>query len=151
MKNKWLSSLAATVVVSIVTVLLPAPVSAMWSWCEVDPVVVIDGHQVTLEGFVGGEEAAVDKAMKGNTWFYVYVPRGVDTKIVSTEPHVKVKICQDQSLDVKNGAVPFTVVLSVNTPKADYPMMMKVVIDNVMQPEANGSTATELKAHFTLP
>jgi hypothetical protein len=70
---------------------------------------------------------------------------------VSTEPKVKVKISQEKDLVVRNGVVPFIVSFSVNTPKAEYPMMMKVIIDDAMQPDLTGSTSSTLEAHFVLP
>ena len=160
MGTKWLSRLVITAAVGLSSLLmLPMPVAAGWAWCEVDPLIVIDGHQVTLEGLVGGEEAAVAQAIKGNTWFKVYVPRGVDTEIISTETKVKVQIFEDKNLEISDGVVPFIVVLSINTPRADYPMIMimKVTVENSTTFEVESATAVEgntanaLKAQFTLP
>ncbi|MGI2335138.1 MAG: hypothetical protein ACRKGH_00595 [Dehalogenimonas sp.] len=154
MKIKSFSRLAVVTVASLSLMLLsPIPAAAAWAWCSADPVIIIDGHQVTLEGFVGGEEDIVAQALKGNTWFKVYVPKGVDTEIVSTETKVKVHIFEDKNLVIdENGVVPFTVVLSVNAPQQDFPMVLEMTVNGVTySTDGDDFTTNDLTAYFELP
>lgn len=151
MKKTWLMRAAVPFAVCLVILLMSTPAMAIWEWCEMDPELIIDGHTVTLKALVEGDSADVAQAIHGNTWFRVYVPRGVDSALVSTEEKVKAKVFKDKNLEVDaDGGVPFTVSLKVNTQEA-YPLYMVVLVDGEVVGEIFGDTSNGIKAQFILP
>ncbi len=151
MRKLWLVRAAVPAALILTMLLVAAPAMAIWEWCEMDPELVIDGHAVTLQALVEGESGQVAQAVRGNTWFRVYIPRGVDGAVVSTEDKVKAKIFEDKELVTDGaGAIPFNVALTVNT-HGTYPLCLIVSVDGEIVGEVFGNTSDGIKAEFSLP
>jgi hypothetical protein len=151
MKKMWLMRLAVIATVCLSMLMIASPALAIWEWCELDPVITIDGHTVSIQGMVQGDPQQVARAIKGNILFEVSVPHGVNTKVVFIEKNAKLKITEDKcSSEHDNHAVNIDVALSVKTHE-EYPMMLKISVDGVVVGEILGNTEHELNTRVTLP
>ena len=151
MKINWVMRTAILIAVCLSMLIVSTPALAIWEWCEMDPELVIDGHTITLQALVERESTEVAEAVHGITWFRVYVPRGIDAAVVSTEDRVKAKIFKDKDLAVDGaGAVPVKVALTVNTQDI-YPLCLRVSVDGEIVGEIFGDTSNTLTAQFILP
>jgi hypothetical protein len=95
MKSKWFLRVAVILGVCMACLLITTPAMAMWSWCDLDPVLNIEGHTVKLDAGIWGD--TVDpKSVNGKITFNITVPVGTQISVISCEPGANVKIRYDK-------------------------------------------------------
>ncbi len=96
MKSKWFIRVAVILGVCLTMLLVANPAMAMWSWCDLDPELNIDGHTVKLDaGFL--VDTVNPQSVNGKITFNITVPVGTQISVMSCEPGANVKIRYDKS------------------------------------------------------
>ncbi len=139
MNRKWLIRAAVAVAVSVAALLVAVPVMAPWGWCEVDPVLNVNGHTVNLDAIIEGDPAALSGAV-----FHVNAPAGTQINVICVDPGASVKV------NYNNGSSSIAVSVDFET-EIEYPAIFYVLVDGQQVAQATGTTLQELEAAFSAP
>jgi hypothetical protein len=147
MKNKLLIRAAVILGVCMATLLVATPAMAIWDWCDVDPVLSIDGHNVSLQAAIQGDP----QQMHGKIAFRVSVPEGTEVSVISCEPNARVIIKYDKS---KSGvdddhSIPVEVSVDIKT-KTTFNSRLGVSLDGEQISQEQGNTDSELVSSFII-
>jgi hypothetical protein len=139
--KKWLARIAAALAVGVASLVIATPAMAIMTWCDLDPVVNINGHVVSMDASILGDPEDIH----GHVTFVVTVPRGTQVDVASIDEGAKVKIRYDKnSID--------TVAISVDIKtKATYETKLIVTMDDQQLAEVPGTTENPLEYVFGLP
>jgi hypothetical protein len=142
MKKKWLIRAAIILGVCMAALLIAAPAMAMWDWCDVDPVVSIGGHTVSLDVSIQGDPQQIN----GHIVFTVSVPQDIQIAVISCAPGVQVKIrkCDDSST-----GIPVEVSVGIKT-KDTLNTQLSVSLDGVQIVQEQGTTDCDLGYNFVI-
>jgi hypothetical protein len=140
MNKKWIVRAAAVAAVCVASLLIAAPVLAPWGWCDVDPVLNVNGHTVNLDAAIQGDPQVLNNGVD----FYVVVPRGTEISVVSC----------DQGADVTIINAPWRsdsiyVWVCFNT-HSNFPAMLTVLVDGQQVSQATGTTNLGLGGSFSV-
>jgi hypothetical protein len=111
---------------------------AMWDWCDVDPVLNIGGHIVTIRASILGDPEAINGKIK----FYVVVPDGVSSSVISVDHGGKVKVTCGTGAKVE-------VIAAIKT-KTTYDSQLIVLVDGNPAASALGTTDNALDCTFLI-
>ena len=162
MKRKWLIRAAVVLGVFVSTLLIAAPAMAMWDWCDVDPVLSIGGHTVSLDASLQGDPQQI----RGDIVFSVTVPKGTQIRVVSCERGATVKINYDNSSNNSNNnsnnddnnltacrrgssSIPVEVSVDINT-KTVFNTRLTVTQDGKQIAQVLGTTKHDRECDFTI-
>ncbi len=139
--RKWMARVATALVVCVASLVIATPAMAIMSWCDLDPVININGHTVSMDAAVLGDPQEIH----GHVTFNVTVPRGTQVDIISIDEGAKVKIrYSKESVD--------TVEISVDIKtKTTYEAKLVVLMDDQQLTEVLGTTNSPLEFAFSLP
>jgi len=136
MKNKWLIRSAVLLGVCMAALLVTTPLMAAWSWCDVDPILSINGHEVHWQAFVLGDPALI----VGKVEFDITAYKGTDVKVLYVDSYFKTKVKVIYKVDMSPGEV----LLSFNfTTAKTYDLNVVVSVDGVEKFNEVGTTKSE--------
>jgi len=142
MRKKLLIRAAVVLGVCLATLLMAAPAMAIWDWCDVDPILTIGGHSVSLDAAYLGDSQDIN----GKITFVVTVPRGTPVSIDAVDPGVKVKVRYDG--DSSNG-IPVGVSVSIKS-KQTYDTTLTVTLEGTQLTVETGNTDDTLGYSFII-
>jgi hypothetical protein len=161
MKKKWFIRAAVMLGVCVATLLIAAPAMAMWDWCDIDPVVSIGGHTVSLDAAFQGDPQQI----RGDIVFSITVPKGTQVHIISCEPNAEVKINYNNGNgnDCNNGnngndrssfrqssrGIPVAVSVDINT-RTTFNTRLTVSLDGTQIDQEQGTTRHDLESDFSI-
>ena len=145
MKKHRLLRVAVILSVCITALLIATPVLAMWSWCDIDPVLSIGGNTVQLHAIVYCE---TPEEIRGHVVFEVTVPKGTDASVISIDPYVKAKVKIKENKKAPAGQVVVTV--DINTKKT-YDVQFEVTLNGVQIAFITGDTKNSPEFAFDIP
>jgi len=137
MKN-WMLRGVAILGVLISTLLIVAPAMAMWDWCDVDPTLSIGSHTISIMASIKGDPQDINGKIK----FYVIVPDGVSSSIISCDHAGKVKLTSGPVADCE-------VIAAIKT-KSTYKSQLVVLVDGVPAATVLGTTDNALVCTFLI-
>jgi hypothetical protein len=155
MKSKWFLRVAAILGVCMASLLVATPAMAMWSWCDVDPVLNIEGHTVSLDALLQGDPTQI----RGDIVFSVTIPEGTHVSVIFCEPNARVEINYDRTKcdedknhskkSVNSHEIPVDVSVEINT-KTTFNTKLVVTLDGKLILQEEGTTNHDLEANFTI-
>jgi hypothetical protein len=140
-----LLSLLAAVMVGGVSILSPAaPAHAQADWCNVDPILLINGKTVNVIAGVMGSPAAV-RANVRHAHFRIFLPVGVDAQVVGYSGDYfteSAEIIRDSRLTYTPGRPVLMRVELTFEAKARMPVALFVEADGSRQQIGGGVTSS---------
>jgi hypothetical protein len=138
--------------------LIATPAMAMWDWCDVDPILDIDGHTVSIDASVQGDPQQIC----GDIVFSVSVPRGTPVSVIYCEPNARVKINYNSSYNSNScdegerfsrheglRGIPVSVSVDINS-KAKFNTRVIVTVDGEQVAQDQETTRGKLSCSFTI-
>ena len=146
MNKKWLVRAAVVIGIFMATVLISAPAMAMWSWCDVDPVLNIGGHTVHVQAFIQGDPQKIH----GNVEFTVSVPKGTKISVISIDPTYKIQVTISYYTNKSSSpGIPVAVTVKIGTKEA-YPTNLVVSVDTIQVANVLGTTKDSPHCNFII-
>jgi hypothetical protein len=142
MRKKWLLRASVLLGICVAALLMAAPAMAIWDWCDVDPLLNIGGHNVSLDaGYLGNSSD-----INGKITFTVTVPQGTGVSVVSVEPgaFVKIRYGGDSSTGIQ-----VQVSVNIKTKNLDD-THLTVSLEGAQIAEEQGTTAADLAYSFVV-
>ena len=137
MKN-WILRGAAILAILISTLLIAAPAMAIWDWCDVDPIVSIGTHTVSIMTSIPGDPHDINGKIK----IYVVVPEGLPSSVISSDHAGKVKLSTGNNTEVE-------VTAQIKT-KVAYDSKLVVLVDGIEAATVTGTTDNALVCTFMI-
>ena len=148
LRGKLFATLALLMLGSVA--LAPRPAHASADWCWDDPVISIDGRVVHIQEGVYGDAKLVDANVKV-AHVYVYVPDGVDTRVLHvTKEYFKerVHIIESDAPWRRGQPIPIRVDVEFEA-RADLPATLRVTYPGGIVQDF-GTTLGRMSVSFTL-
>ena len=151
MTKKWIMRALMMAVVFVAALVIAVPTMAMWSWCDIDPVVNINGHIVSIDVGLQGDPQQI----RGEIEFTVTVPKGTLVKVVSCDSNAEVNVKYNNSArswdknGSNEGSTPVDISVDINT-KTTFNTRVTVSMDGKQVIQETGTTKHDLDCNFII-
>ena len=140
MKNHWLIRVGAILAACALALLAVVPVAAPWGWCEVDPVLSVDGHELSIDIAIQGDPAAIQDGMKA----FINLPGAADVSLISSDSNVSTRIVVNHGVSEKA-----RVSVKFDT-RENYPAKLTITLDGNQVAVVEGTTQNGIDCKFGL-